>query len=79
MKFVVGQDSRVREGLPDVFFLEVRQFRDDLRRRHAICDEVNDVCDGDSKATDRRSPSEYMRVLRNPIEGVCHDLPPGSL
>ena len=53
MDFVLGQGGRVGEGLADVFLLEVRELGDDLRRRHPVCDEVDDMRDRDPQAADR--------------------------
>jgi hypothetical protein len=40
MNFVLRKGRRISECLPHVFFFEVGQFRDDLRGRHPIGDEV---------------------------------------
>ena len=39
---------RVVERLADVLFLEIGMLGDDLRWRHAVCDEVDDMGDRDS-------------------------------
>ena len=49
--------------LVNVLFLEVRQFGDDLRRRHPDCDEVDDMRDRDPQVADRGLPGEDRRVL----------------
>jgi hypothetical protein len=72
--FVLGQGGRVGERLMDVFFLEVREFRDDLRRRHPVCDEIDDMRDGDPEAADRCPPGEDGRILRDAIERAFHDV-----
>ena len=43
MEFVLGERRGVREGLPHVVFLKIGQVRDDLSRRHAIRDKVDDM------------------------------------
>lgn len=73
MDFVLGEGSRVGERLANVFFLEVRQFCDDLRRRHPVGHEIDDVCNGDSQSADRCTTSEDIWVLRDAIEGSFHN------
>ena len=73
--FVLGQGGRVAKRLTDVFLLEVRELRDDLRRRHPVCDEVDDMRDRDPEAADRRPPGEDGRILRDAIERAFHNVP----
>jgi hypothetical protein len=75
VKVVVGKGSSVSESLSDVGFFEIRQFSDDLRRRHAIRDQVDDVRDGNAQTADRGPPCEHIRVLRDAVECDCHDWP----
>jgi hypothetical protein len=73
--FVLRQRRRVGERLADVFLFEVRELRDDLRRCQPVCDEVDDVGDGDSQPADRCPPGEDGRVLRDAIERAFHNVP----
>jgi hypothetical protein len=70
--FVLGQRGSVGERLADV---NVRKLGDDLRRRHPVCDEVDDVGNGDSQPADRRPPGEDGRVLRDAIKRAFHNVP----
>ena len=45
------------ERLTDVFLFEIRQFLDDLRRRHAVGHEVDDVGDRDAKVSAGDAPA----------------------
>lgn len=58
VKFVVRQGGGVGECLPNVVLVQVRQFGNDLRRRHAVCDEVDNVGDRDTKTSDCRLASQ---------------------
>jgi len=71
--FVLGEGGRVGERLADVFLLEVRELHDHLRRRHPVCDEVDDMRDRNPQTTDRRPPGEDGRVLRDAIERFFHN------
>ena len=62
----------VGERLANIFLFEIRQFLDDLRWRHAVGHEVDDVRDRDAKAADGRPASQHVRVLRDSIEGIRH-------
>jgi hypothetical protein len=73
--FVLRQRGRVGEGLADVFLFEIRELRDDLRRCHPVCDEVDDVGNGDPQPADRRPPGEDGRVLRDAIERAFLNVP----
>ena len=64
--------AAVAKRLTDVFLIEVRELRDDLRRRHPVCDEVDDMRDRDPQSADRRPPGEDGRVLRDAIERAFH-------
>ena len=75
MDFVLGQGGRVGQRLADVFLLEVRELGDDLRWRHPVCDEVDDVGNGDSQPADRRPPREDKGVLRDAIKRAFHNVP----
>jgi hypothetical protein len=70
---VLGQSSCVGERLSDVFLLEVREVRDDLRRRHAVGEEVNHVRHGDAKASDCGPTGQHIGILGNPVKGVRHN------
>ena len=72
VKLVLGKSRGVRQCLPNVFFFEVRQVGDDLRGRHAVGDEVDDVGDGDAKAADCGSAGQNVRILRDAVEGLRH-------
>jgi hypothetical protein len=72
VEFVPGEGSGVRESLADVFFVEVRQVGDDLRRRRAVGDEVHDVRNRNSQSADARLTRQHIRILRDPIERVLH-------
>jgi hypothetical protein len=74
VQLVVSKGGGVSECLSNVGFFEIRQFSDDLRRRHAIRDQVDDVRDGNAKTADRGPPCENIRVLRDAVECDCHDL-----
>jgi hypothetical protein len=43
VELVLGESSGVSEGLADILLFEVGQVGDDLRRCHAVGDEVDDV------------------------------------
>src|SRR5438552_3112962 len=43
VNFVPRKGSSVGERLPDIFLFEIRQFLDDLRRRHAVGHKINHV------------------------------------
>jgi hypothetical protein len=58
VELVLGESCGVGEGLADIVFFEVRQVGDDLRRCHAIGNEVDDVRDRDAQPTDGRSGSQ---------------------
>lgn len=72
MKFVLGEGSRIPERLPNVLFLEVRQFLHDLRWRHPVGDEIDDVCNGDAKPPNRRAAGEDLRIVGDAVERVRH-------
>jgi len=74
MQFVASQGSSVAERLAIVLFLEVRQFSDDLRRRHSVCDEVDDMRDRDPQAADCSAPREDIRILCEAIGRAFHSL-----
>lgn len=73
VNFVPGESGCVGERLADIFLVELRQFLDELHRGHAVGNEVDNVGHRDAKTADRRPAGENIRVLRNPIESVCHD------
>jgi hypothetical protein len=75
--FVVSERGRVGKCLPNVLFFQIRQLVDNLRRRHAIRDQIQDMCDRDAKAADGRSPSQDVGILRDSIEIVRQELPLG--
>jgi len=58
------------ERLADVLFLEVGMLGDDLRRRHAVCDEVHHMGHRDPQAAQRRAPGEDVRIVSHAIEHV---------
>ena len=62
-----------RAWFPYIFFLEIRQLRDDLSRRQPVCHEIHDVRHGDAQTPDCRAPSEDVRVLRDAIESLFHE------
>jgi len=72
VKLVVGQGGCVSERLSNILLLEVWQFRDNLRWRHTVRDEVDDMGDRDAKAADCCAPSQHARILRDAIELVRH-------
>ena len=72
VELVVGQGGGVGECLSDVFFLEVRQVGDDLRRRHAVRDEIDDMRDRDAKTADCRTAGQHIRILRNSVKPSRH-------
>ena len=72
MKFILREGSSVGKRLTDVFFFEVRQFLDNLRRRHAVGNEVDDVGHRDAKTAEGGSSGQDLRVLRDAIERVRH-------
>jgi len=43
VNFVPREGSSVGERLADIFLFEIRQFLDDLRRRHAVGHKINHV------------------------------------
>jgi plasmid stabilization system protein ParE len=49
---ITGQGGCVGECLTDVVLLEIRQIDEDLRRRHAVGDEVDDVRHRDAQTAD---------------------------
>ena len=71
VNFVPCEGSGVRERHADVLFFEIRQLLDDLRRHHAVGDEVEHVREGNTQSADRRTASRHVRVLRDPIECVA--------
>jgi hypothetical protein len=75
VEFVLCESSCVGQCLADVILFEVRQVLDDLRRRHAIRNEVDHVSDGNAKAADRGSSAQYIRRLRDAIECARHSSP----
>jgi len=76
VQFVLSEGRGVCECLANIFFLEIRQFLDNLHRCHAIRDEVDDVRHGNPKAADRGSPGQNIWILRDAIERACHNIPP---
>ena len=58
------------ERLADVLFLEIWMLGDDLRRRHAVRDEIHDMGDRYPQAAQRRAPGEDIGVMRDAIEHV---------
>jgi hypothetical protein len=74
VKFVLCESRRISERLTDIFLFELRQVFNDLRWRHSVGKEVNDMRYGNAETTDGRSAREHVRVSRNAIEGVRHSL-----
>src|ERR1700730_3445357 len=67
---LLGDRSRVAERLADVLLLEIGMLGDDLRWRHAVCDEVDHMGDRDPQAAKRRAPGEDVRIVSTAIEHV---------
>jgi hypothetical protein len=79
VELVLGESRGVGECLSHVFLFEVWQVGDDLRWRHAIGDEVDDVSDRDSKPSNRRTARKHIRILCDPIERIRHaSIMPGT-
>ncbi len=75
MKLVLSESSSVGKRLSNVFFVEIRQILDDLGHRHTVGNQINDMRHGDTKTADRGPSAKYVRLVRNAIEHVFHDLP----
>jgi len=60
---VASQSSSIGERLANVLFLEVREFSDDLRWRHPVCDEVDDMRDRAPQVADRGLPTTRIRRI----------------
>lgn len=75
LNFVPGERCCEGERLADIFLFQIGQLLHDLRWRHAVGDEVDHVGDRDTKAADRGSPGQDIRVLRDAFERVRHGLP----
>jgi hypothetical protein len=56
------------EGLLDVFWLQVWESVDDVSRRHAISDHVDDGGHGDPETTNARQPTHLAGVCSDAIE-----------
>ena len=63
------------ERLAHIVLVQVRELRDDLCSSHPVGHEVHHMRDRDTKSADGRSAGEYLRVLRDAIEGVFHGCP----
>jgi hypothetical protein len=63
VQLVLSQGGGMPEGLADVLFLEVGQFLHDLRRSHAVGNEVDNMGDGNPKTAHGARPAK--------ISGVC--------
>jgi hypothetical protein len=72
VNLILSEGSGVSERLADVFLFEVRQFLNDLRRRHAIGNKVEDVGHRNSQTPNGGTAGQNIWVLRNSIEGVRH-------
>ena len=72
---VIGNPRRVLQGLPDILLLEVGVLGDDLRRRHAVGDEVHDQRHRDPHAADACLATQDVGVKRDPVESE-HEEPP---
>jgi hypothetical protein len=76
VQLVLSQGGCVPEGLADVLFLEVGQFLHDLRRSHAVGNEVDNMGDGNPKAAHSGSAGQDFWCLRDAVEGACHRFSP---
>jgi hypothetical protein len=73
MELIFGKNGGVREGLTDIFQLEVGKVNHDLGRRHPVGHKIDDVGDGDAQAADRCAASQNIRVLGDAIKDVRHE------
>ncbi len=77
MKLILRDCSRIRKGLTDVVFFQVRMLGDDLRRSQSIGYEVDDVRDRDPQTAQRRpsgllldSTERLDRWAAHPLWGI---------
>jgi hypothetical protein len=68
VQFVLGECGCIGKCLADVLLVQVWQLLDDLRRRHPISHEIDDVCHRDAKSADSGSSGQQVGSLRNAIE-----------
>jgi hypothetical protein len=73
MELIFGKNGGVREGLTDIFQLEVGKVSHNLGRRHPVGHEIDDVGDGDTEAADGRAASQNIRILGDAIKDVRHE------
>lgn len=73
MELIFGKNGGVREGLTDIFQLEVWKVSHDLGRRHPVGHEIDYVGDGDAEAADGCAASQNVRVLGDAIKDVRHE------
>ena len=79
VELVFGEHGRIRQGLADVLDLEVGKVSHDVRRRHPIRHEVDDVGHGYAEPTDARAAGQNLRVLGDAIKRLRHSVLTGTL
>lgn len=79
VELVFGEHGRIRQGLADVLDLEVGKVSNDVRRRHPIRHEVDDVGHGYAEPTDARAAGQNLRVLGDAIKRLRHSVLAGTL
>lgn len=62
----------VRQGLTNVLFFKLGQVGHDLRGRHAVRYQVDDMGDGDTQAANGGSTRQDVRIHGDAIERVRH-------
>ena len=72
MKLILSQHRGISKGLPNVFLFQIREIGDDLRRRHAVGHEVDDMGHGDADAVYGGPAGQHVRILGDAIERVRH-------
>src|SRR6266571_8194843 len=61
---------RICKRLTHILFLQIQMLGDDLRRRHAVGDEVDDMSHGYAQAAQRRAPGEDVRIVCDAVKHV---------
>lgn len=66
--------ARKPQARANIFEFEIRHFLDDLFRREIICQKIQNVADSNPHATEAGAPSALLRIYRNAICQLGHDV-----
>ncbi len=71
---MVEPTARKPQARTNIFEFEIRHLLEDLFRRETVCQKIQNVADSNPHATDAGTPSALLRICRDAICQLGHDV-----